>query len=83
MELGVSQGFNEGNGSIALSVSRKNKDFGAPMYRNLGVVGQYGRKLAWNYPGGLGGFDGFMGLRLYTTENIVFSSDYLIANIRA
>ena len=82
-QLGISQGFNsEVDGTVALRVSKDNVIFGPYMYKTLGNIGQYGHKLEWNYPGGLGNFDGFMGLEIYTTENIDFSADHLILNIR-
>ena len=82
IELGISQGFNTEDGSVALMMSRDNVQYGPPVYRNLGALGKYQDKLKWNPPGGLGTYNGFMGVRLYTTEDIVFNNDYLIANFR-
>jgi len=63
-------------------MSRDNVTYGTPFYRDLANIGQYDHKLIWNYPGGMGSYDGFMGLRLYTTEDVDFNADYLIANFR-
>ena len=82
IELGISQGFNAADGSVALQMSRDNIQYGPFMYRNLGDIGEYEKKLVWNYAGGLGTYDGFMGIRFYTTEDIDFSADFIIANIR-
>jgi len=78
IELTISQGFNTADGSVALFLSRDNVLYGPPLYRNLGDLGEYAKELKWNYPGGLGAYDGFMGIRLYTTEDIDFSSEFLI-----
>ena len=77
VQLSVSQGFNSGRGSIALFLSRDNVTYGPPLYRETGALGQYAHKMRWQYPGGLGSFEGFMGLRFYTTEDINFSADYI------
>lgn len=82
IELGISQGFSDTDGSVALFVSRDNRTYGPPLYRNLGGIGDYSNHLDWNFAGGLGSFDGFMGIRIYTTEDVVFSANYLIANLR-
>ena len=82
IDLGISQGFSSTTGSVALFLSRDNTTYGQPLYRNLGELGQYARHLSWNYPGGMGAYDGFMGVRIYTTEDVEFSDDYLIANLR-
>lgn len=82
LDLGVSQGYNASNGSVALYLSRDNVTYGPPLYRNTGEIGEYDKVLTWNYPGGLGTYNGFMGIRLYTTEDIGFSADHLILNPR-
>lgn len=82
VELGISQGFSATPGSVALFVSRDNRTYGQPLYRDLGSIGDYADHLDWNYAGGLGSFDGFMGIRIYTTEDVEFSANYLIANLR-
>ena len=80
-ELGISQGFNGSDASVAVFMSRDNVTYGQPVYRNMANIGQYGFKLIWDYPGGLGRYQGFMGLRLYTTENLHFAADHLILDI--
>jgi len=82
IELGISQGFNSADGSVALLMSRDNVTYGPPVYRNLGDLGQYDKRLIWDFGGGLGNYQGFMGVRVYTTEDVHFSSDSLVANIR-
>lgn len=82
LELGISQGFNEEVGSVALFLSEDNVLYSEPIYRNLGALGQYAERLVWNEPGGLGTYDGFMGIRIFTTEDVDFASDHLIANFR-
>ena len=82
IELGISQGYNAANGSVAIMMSRDNVTYGPPVYRNLGSIGQYAQKLIWNPPGGLGSYPGFMGVRIYSTEDIEFSLDYMSASLR-
>lgn len=82
IELGISQGFSATPGSVAISVSRENVTFGPSLFRNLGAIGQYSSSLTWNFAGGFGSFDGFMGIRIFTTEDVEFSANSLIANLR-
>lgn len=82
IELGISQGYNAADGSVALFMSRDNVLYGQPLYRNLGDLGEYWLRLKWNYAGGLGNYQGFMGTRFYTTEDIIFSADQVIATLR-
>lgn len=82
LTLGISQGYNTADGSVSLQLSRDNVLYGPPMYRNTGAVGEYDSELRWEYPGGLGQYRGFMGVRLYTTEDIEFSASHMIARMR-
>lgn len=81
VDIGISQGFNAEGGTVGLSVSNDNITFGPMIFRDLGNLGQYGQHLIWNEPGGIGTFDGFVGIRIYTTQDVVFSADHLIADI--
>jgi hypothetical protein len=80
LEYRLSQGF--GPGSAALQVSDDNVLYTAPFHRNTGEIGQYTNKLEWNYPGGLGYYEGFMGIRISTGEDIDFSATKLILDMR-
>lgn len=82
VELGLSQGFNTASGSVAVMTSRDGVLWGAPVYTNTGAIGKYSDRLTWNYPGGLGRFQGYAGLRFYTTENIEFSADHIYADLK-
>lgn len=82
IQLGISQGFSTTDGSVALFMTRDGVTYGEPLYINLGEIGDYADKLIWNQPGGMGTYKGFMGIRIYTTEDVVFSADSLIANFR-
>lgn len=82
LELGISQGFNDETGTVGLFMSRDNRVYGPGMYRDLGAKGKYQDKLVWNPPGGLGNYNGFMGVRLYTTGDVAFAVDSLFLNIR-
>lgn len=78
IELGISQGYNSITGTVGLAMSDDNVTYGPMLFRELGSLGQYNHKLIWQYPGGLGGYDGFAGIRIYTTSDIQFSSDHFI-----
>jgi len=79
IQLGISQGFNVADGSVAVKLSRDNVLFGQPVYRNTSDIGKYADHLEWNYPGGLGGpFHGFLGIEFFTTEDILSSVEYII-----
>lgn len=82
IELGISQGCSSTDGTVALFMSRNNVTYGEPFYRSLGDIGQYTKHLIWNFPGGMGTYDGFMGTRIYTNEDVEFSADHLIVNFR-
>jgi hypothetical protein len=81
IEIGISQGLNPSVGSVALFMSKDNKSFPIPVYRNLGALGDYQDRLVWEPPGGLGNYLGFMGIRIYTTEDVIFSTDSFIAQL--
>mgnify|MGYP003649576534 CR=1 FL=1 len=82
VQLGVSQGFNSSVKSVALQLSRDNVNYGAYAYKTLGNIGDYEAKVIWNPPGGLGSYEGFIGIRFYTIDDMVFSVDKMIAKIR-
>ena len=82
LELGVSQGFNAAEGSVALQVSDDNVLFSQPLFRSTGKIGEYEKKLVWNYGGGMGNYDGYMGVRLSTFEDLIFNNDSLVINLR-
>ena len=82
IELGIAQGFNTVAGTVGLSMSRNNVEYGNPVFRDLGALGEYTHHLEWNYPGGLGMFNGFMGMRIYTTQDVDFSDRHFVANFR-
>lgn len=82
IQLGVSQGFNSGVKSVALQLSRDNVNYGAYAYKTLGNIGDYEAKVVWNPPGGLGSYEGFIGIRFYTIDDMVFSVDKMIAKVR-
>ena len=73
LQYHISQGFNDNVGSVALQVSDDNVLYSQPFHRETGALGQHITELEWNYPGGLGIYDRFMGIRLSTGEDIDFS----------
>lgn len=82
LTMGLSQGFNAAVGTVGLAMSRNNVEYGEFIFRDLGAVGEYTTHLEWNEPGGLGAYDGFMGMRIYTTQDVIFSTNALSAYFR-
>ena len=74
IEIDVTQGFSASPGTVGLVMTDNNIEYGPTYFRDLGVLGAYGTLLEWNAPGGLGLFEGFMGIRLTTPSDIVFST---------
>jgi len=64
-------------GSVALQTSRDNVNFDDEVFRDLGNLGEYNKRLIWKYAGGIGKFQGFMGIRFKSSENIDFSSQFI------
>lgn len=62
-------------GTIGLTVSTDGRIWQTDntIWRPLGKVGQYGLRVAWNMPGGLGTYESFAGLRIRSTANVDFS----------
>jgi len=82
LEYHISQGYNATIGSVSLQMSDDNVLYSPPFHRNTGTIGNYMTELEWNYPGGLGLYDRFMGYRLSTGEDINFSGTKLYINSR-
>ena len=80
--LAVSQGFNDSETTVGLAVSRNNVEYGEFLFRQLGRRGEYTQHLEWNPPGGMGAYDGFMGIRIYTAQNVNFDANGLFAFFR-
>ena len=68
--------------TVGLFMSRDNVLYGNGVYREVGNLGQYSNQLEWNIPGGLGMYNGFMGIRIQTTQDVDFSADKIWANLR-
>jgi hypothetical protein len=82
LQYHVSQGFNTGAGSIYLAMSDDNILYGPYVSSSTGLQGLYASELDWNYPGGLGLYNRFMGFRLRTGEDINFSGTKLFIETR-
>ena len=86
---GFSSGFSSGfkitktiDRTVGLFMSRDNVTYGNGIYRDIGKIGEYDQILEWNIPGGLGSYHGFMGFRVYTTQDIDFATDKANASFR-
>lgn len=82
LEYRLSQGYNSDVGSVGLQVSDTNVLFGPVFHQLTGALGGYSEKLEWNYPGGLGLYDGLFAYRLSTSEDIDFSATKLMIEER-
>ncbi len=82
VQLAISQGFNDSVGSVAIQISRDGVTFSEPYYRNTGDIGEYNKKLIWNPPGGIGNFDGFMKIRIWTADDVEFSATKMTVDVR-
>jgi hypothetical protein len=76
LELGVANGL--GAATVGLSLSRNGKLWSDPYYRSMSAIGEYDKKLCWQPLGGLGRFDGFMGVNLYTTAAVDLAADSMV-----
>jgi hypothetical protein len=81
VEIGVSQGLNAAVGSVAVIMSRDNKAFPNPVFRNLGDLAEYDKRLVWRPPGGFGAYQGFCGIKIYTAEDVVFDVDSFVVGL--
>lgn len=82
LEYRLSQGYNSAVGSVGLQVSDDNVLFGPVFHRLTGALGEYSQKLEWNYPGGLGYYDGLFAYKIFTAEDIDFSASKLMLGER-
>lgn len=64
-------------GTLGLSLSQDGVVYGVEGRRNIPKAGDYTSRVLFNYPGGLGSFESFMGIRLRTAENVDFNVDAL------
>ncbi len=84
---GFSSGFNvfkafDEPATVGLFMSRDNVLYGNGVFREVAGLGNYKQHLEWNLAGGLGMYHGFMGMRIYTTQDVDFSADKMFANFR-
>ena len=82
LQYHMSQGYNASIGSVYLAMSDDNVLYGPYVSASTGAIGQYGVELDWNYPGGLGLYDRFMGYRLQTGEDINFTGTKIFIETR-
>ena len=82
LQLNLSQGFNDEIGSVALGMSDDNILYGPYFHNNTGGKGDYMQKLQWDYPGGLGLYDTFLGFRFSSGEDIDMSATSVDMDIR-
>lgn len=77
LKFSISQGATTG-GAVGIRLSKDGKLFSEPVYRDTGGSGQYDQELEWVYPGGMGYYNGFMGIKLIATGDVNFSGSKLI-----
>lgn len=64
-------------GSVGVSVSKDGVLWSDIYYRNTGV--NFDNRLRWQPSGGFGLYEGYVGLFFYTTDNVRFSVDNIVA----
>ena len=81
LTLGISQGLKSADSTVSLSISRDGKLWSNRFYRDAGSLGEYAKLLQWRYPGGLGQYDGYVGLEVSTSSGCEFSFDSAVIGI--
>lgn len=74
LELSVAQFV--GIGSVGLSLSRDGVIWSDPMFVEAG--GKYDNRLIFNHWGGLGQYEGYIGIQIYTNSNTPFAMDNMV-----
>lgn len=67
--------------TIGLSVSGDGLTYGDFFYIGMGDTGEYQRRIEWEFPGGLGYYENFMGIRIRTTAPVDIAGEGLNAII--
>ena len=81
LELDMTTGVDVTNPTISLRMSKDGKTWGKPVWRPLGLEGEYRLRVPFRLPGGLGRFERFAGIRFRTASNCTFASAGLIADV--
>lgn len=68
--------------TIGLSMSDDGLTYGDFFYIGMGEIGDYQRRIAWELPGGLGGYENFAGVRIRTTAPVQIAGEGLNAVIQ-
>jgi hypothetical protein len=61
--------------TISLSLSKDGRVWQQPQWRSLGLLGNYQRRVNFNFIGGLGTYESFCGVRIRTTSDVAFAID--------
>ncbi len=68
--------------TIGLSMSEDGLTYGDFFYIGMGEIGDYQRRMCWELPGGLGGYESFAGVRIRTTAPVKIAGEGLNAVIQ-
>jgi len=63
--------------TIGLSVSDDGKTYGDFFFVEMGEIGAYLERVFWEFPGGLGTYESFMGIRIRTTAPVEIATEGL------
>lgn len=74
LELSIAQSVD--NSSVGLSLSKDGSLWTNRFYRETG--NQYDNKLVWRPLGGLGQYEGYVGIQVYTSDNVPFATDNMV-----
>ena len=69
--------FRRDAGSLGLAMSEDGVVWVPMFWRETPPTGNYAKRVVFDFPGGLGSYDNFAGIRLRTTERVTFNTDAL------
>lgn len=67
---------------VGLELSDDGRIWGPRLWEPLGKTGRYSQRVCFQYPGGLGVFESFAGIRIRCTEPVTFALDAMQAEIK-
>ena len=67
---------------IGLELSDDGRIWGPRLWEPVGTTGKYSQRVCFQYPGGLGLFESFAGIRIRSTEPLTFALDGMQAVVR-
>ena len=82
LELDCLTGQEAADYRVGLSMSEDGRAWGPLFWQSLGTTGKYQQRVIYQYPGGLGLFESFAGIRIRSTEPVTFALDAMQAEVK-